>query len=152
MRNSSGLVETIAGNGVQGYSGEGILAINSSLSRPFGLFVSNNKDVYIAGNLASRIHKVSYTDKKMYTFAGTGVNGFNGDGLLANQSKFTQPLDVKIVNQEDSNNIQFIIADSYGHRIRTINGTTMITKTIIGTGSSIYNGDNLPGISTTVYL
>ena len=130
LRNNSGLIEAVAGNGTAGYTGEGILAVNSTLNRPYGLFISNNNDIYIAGNYANRIHLVSSKDNKLYTFAGTGVSGFNGDGLLANQSRFTQPLDIKLINQDNPNNMQMIIADTYGSRIRVVNISTMITKTL----------------------
>lgn len=55
---STGSIETIAGNGVRGYSGDGGAAIDASLNRPFGVAFDDAGDLYISDTFNGRIRKV----------------------------------------------------------------------------------------------
>jgi len=83
-----GNVSTVAGTGlidqgdVNGWlpSMEGALAVNAELSRPHMTMADLAGNLYIADKDAHAIRKVT-PDGTIHTIAGTGVAGFNGDGL-----------------------------------------------------------------------
>src|SRR5262249_12482835 len=64
------LINTVAGNGVKGYAGDGGSALDASLSNPTGVFVARNNEIYIVDNGNGAIRKVS--DGKITTVE----NGF----------------------------------------------------------------------------
>jgi len=76
---SNGTIATIAGNGVAGYNGDNILATQSQLNEPSGIFVSNCGHVYIADYGNHRIRMVDSQSGMISTIAGTGQEGFSGD-------------------------------------------------------------------------
>ncbi len=80
-----GLIATIAGNGVQGYSGDGGLAISAALLSPSGIAVDTSGNLFIADTLNQRIREVS-ANGIVNTIAGTGIAGFSGDGGQKRQS------------------------------------------------------------------
>lgn len=55
----TGIIETVAGTGTQGESGEGLPATEIQLSRPFGIEFDGDGNLYIADMFNSRILKVS---------------------------------------------------------------------------------------------
>src|SRR5215472_10833733 len=81
----SGLIETIAGNGVAGYGGDGNQAQNASLYYPSDVAVDNTGNVYIADALNNRVRKVG-TDGRISTLAGTGPATYNGDNIAASSA------------------------------------------------------------------
>lgn len=93
---STGIITTVAGNGTQigtsgtglgfGYNGDGIPATYARLTNPQGIFVTSNNEIYIADAGNFRIRKV-LTNGTIITVAGTGEEGYNGDGMLATAAK-----------------------------------------------------------------
>jgi len=76
---SSGIVTNIAGTGFEGYSGDGGLATNAALLIPYGLALDSSNNVYIT-EYDSRIREVKAATGVINTIAGTGTNGYSGDG------------------------------------------------------------------------
>ena len=60
--NTNNIITTIAGNGTNGYSGDGRSANNSSLSNPFGLVLDTGGNVYFADSGNNRIRKLAYVN------------------------------------------------------------------------------------------
>ncbi len=87
--NSSGIISTIAGNGVQGFSGDGGLATSAKLNFPNGLALDTLGNLYIADSNNFRIRKVD-TSGIITTIAGNG-QGFSGDGGPATLAQFYYP-------------------------------------------------------------
>ena len=77
--NTSGIISTIAGNGIAGYSGDGGAATAAELNTPTGVAVDRSGNVYIADYYNSRIRKVN-SSGVISTFAGNGIGGYSGDG------------------------------------------------------------------------
>jgi len=128
----NGTIETIAGNGLPGNTGDGGLATNAQLNDPIGLAFDKSGNLFIADHGNHQIRKVS-TNGIITTYAGIGVAGFSGDGGLATSAKLSSPYAVAI----DKNDVLFI-TDNANSRIRQVlpNG---IIKTIIG-GNWPFNG------------
>jgi len=132
---SGGVVTTIAGNGVQEFSGDGVAATGTALNNPYGVAVDSAGNVYIADWLNSRVRKVS--GGTITTVAGNGTSGFSGDGGPATSAKLYGPMAIAVDPAGD-----IYIADWGNHRIREVSGGTITT--IAGNGTKGYSGDGGP--------
>ena len=137
---ASGVITTIAGTGVAGYSGDGGQAVNAQLSGPMGVAADGYGDVFIADTGNNRIRKVT-SDGTMYTVAGNGNAGFLGDGGLAPFAAIHSPQGVAV---DAAGNIY--IADTGNQRVRMATPTLTI-QTIGGNGRPGYSGDGGPGVN-----
>jgi len=133
---STGIISTIAGTGLSGFSGDGDLAKNARLSNPTGLALDTNGNLYISDTGNERIRKVDLSTNLITTIAGTGVNGFSGDGELAINTELSNPLGLAI----DKDNNLFVV-DRGNNRVRKINTSTGIISTIAGKGEAGFSGD-----------
>jgi len=133
---STGIISTVAGTGISGFSGDGDLAKNAQLSNPTGLALDNNGNLYISDTGNERIRKVDLTTNLITTIAGTGVNGFSGDGDLAINTQLANPLGLAV----DKDNNLFVV-DRGNNRVRKINTSTGIISTIAGKSEAGFSGD-----------
>ena len=141
---ASGIITTIAGTGVGGYSGDGGAATSAQIFYPNGIAVDVNGNVYFADESNARIRKIN-TSGIISTIAGTGVLGYSGDGGLATAAKIRVPKGVAI---DATGNIYF--AEAGGNDIiRKIN-TSGIISTYAGNGTSGFSGDG--GAATSAQL
>jgi len=76
---TKGIITTVAGNGTNGFSGDGGAATNASMISPTGVAVDDKGDLFIADEGAYRIRMVD-TNGIITTVAGKGINVFSGDG------------------------------------------------------------------------
>lgn len=127
-----GIISTVAGNGDQGFGGDGSTATSAQLDSPVGIAVDSTGNLYIADSHNNRIRKVS--GGVIQTIAGTGVAGFGGDGGAATSAELDLPTAVAV---DSAGNIY--IADTNNNRIRKIAGTTITT--VAGNGEQTYSGD-----------
>ena len=79
------------------------------------------------------------------TIAGTGVQGYNGDGIAATTAELSNPNEVSF----DANG-NLYIADWNNNRVRKIDKTTGIITTVVGTGTGGYNGDGIVATSAQI--
>ena len=139
----TGIISTLAGSGVRGFSGDGGLAANARLNTPRGLAFDNSGNVLIADTDNHRIRRVAEGTGVITTVAGTGVSGFSGDGGPGTSASLSWPWGVAV---DGGGNV--LIADRFNHRIRVL--TTEIITTLAGSGSVVFNGDGKQAINTTV--
>lgn len=88
---ASGVITTIAGNGRDGYSGDGGPATDARLKQPEHLCGDPQGNVYVADTFYSRIRKIDLAGI-ITTVAGDGSQSFSGDGgpaMKAGLSKFS---------------------------------------------------------------
>jgi len=138
---ASGIITTVAGNGSQGFSGDGGPATAARLRFPRGVAVAANGDVYIADTGNHRIRLVSATDARISTLAGDGAAADAGDGSLATAASLNEPRGVALDASD-----RLTIADTGNHRIRRVSAAGIIA-TIAGTGDSGFSGDGGPATS-----
>ena len=140
--NQIGNITTIAGNGMAAFSGDGGAATNASLDSPTGLTLANNS-LFIVDN-SNRVRSVSLSSGIISTFAGSGKLGFKGDNKTAKKASFQFP---KFLATDRES---LFIADTGNNRIRAINLTTGVIRTVAGDGVNAYAGDN--GVATKASL
>ncbi len=128
---SLGIITTVAGTGLAGYSGDGGLATNAMLSRPQSVAIDTLGNLYIADAGNNRIRKVNITDGVITTIAGSGIAGYGGDGGPAISAKILSPLDICF---DKFGNLY--IADDANARVRKVNSSGIIS-TFAGTGAII---------------
>jgi sugar lactone lactonase YvrE len=138
---AAGVITTIAGTGIEGYSGDGATATAAQLDTPTGIAVDASGNVYIADSHNHRIREVS--GGNITTIAGTGTPGFSGDAAAATAAQLSLPSGVAI---DKSGNVY--IADTNNHRIREVSNGTI--NTIAGDGEELYAGDG--GAATSAAL
>ena len=139
---TTGQMQTIAGDGTYGYSGDGEAAVNASLNSPSGVAVDSAGNVYIADTYNQRIREVVAESGAIETVAGNGTSGFNGDGAAATSAELNSPSGVAV---DSTGNIY--IADTGNQRIREVIAATGKIVTIAGNGTGGYNGDGIASTS-----
>jgi len=133
IANDANVITTVAGNGLEGFSGDGGPATLATLYSPESVSIDSAGNMYIADTRNHRIRKVN-TSGIITTVAGNGSGGFSGDGRLATQARLFYPTAV-IVDSADN----LYISDYENHRIRKVDPGGIIT-TIAGNGIDLWDG------------
>jgi sugar lactone lactonase YvrE len=133
MFTPGGSINTVAGNGISGFGGDGAAAVNASLNGPFGLAVDGALNLYIADLDNSRIRVVA-PGGVINTVAGNGLAVVSGDGGPASQATLAAPQSLVL---DGSGSLY--VGDSFG-RVRMISASGVIS-TVAGRGPTGYSGD-----------
>jgi len=139
----AGVINTYAGTGAQGFSGDGGAATSAQLDSPTGIAVDSNNNVYIADTHNNRIREVLASTGVINTIAGTGAAGLGGDGGAATSAVLNYPTAVAV---DSAGNVY--IADTNNHRIREIKSGTI--STVAGDSEQFYIGNG--GLATAAGL
>ncbi len=138
------IITTVAGNGILGYSGDGGPATAAKFHIPGKVIIDNKGNLFIADDYNHCVRKVNAVTGIINTIAGTGVAGYNGDGISATSAQLDDPCGMAF---DAAGNL--FIGDIINHRVRKINAVTGIISTVAGTGFGAgglggYNGDGIP--------
>jgi sugar lactone lactonase YvrE len=144
---ATGVITTIAGIGVGGYSGDGGLAVNAKIYYPEGLTVDSAGNVYFVDEAENDVRKITAATGIITTIAGmAGIpgtlsfeGGFSGDGGPATSAMLNGPIGIAL---DSAGNVY--ISDSGNDRIRKVNVSTGIIQTVVGNGLYGYAGDGGP--------
>jgi sugar lactone lactonase YvrE len=128
---SNGVITTLAGNGLAGFSGDNGPATNAQLSGPISVAVDSSGNLYIPDN--DRIRKVA--SGMITTVAGNGTQGFSGDNGPATSAQLTDPEGIAV---DSAGNLY--IADGDNNRIRKV--ASGVITTVAGNGLAGFGGDN----------
>ena len=142
---TTGTITTIAGTGGRGFSGDGGTAVAARLHYPGGVVVDGSGNVYVADGSNHRIRRIDTTGT-ITTIAGTGEEGFSGDGGQAFGAQLNLPSGVAL---DSIGNLY--VADSDNHRIRRIDASGTIT-TFAGHGEPASNLDGILAINSRLNL
>jgi trimeric autotransporter adhesin len=163
---TAGDIYTIAGNGQQGFSGNGGPATEAALDYPESVAVDANGNLLIADLGNNRVRVVAaktgtfygqaMTAGDIYTIAGTGERGYSGDGGPATAAKFSAPYFVTV---DAAGNV--VISDLGNQRVRvvapktgTFYGQSMTAGdvyTVAGDGTAGFAGDGGPATAAELY-
>jgi sugar lactone lactonase YvrE len=163
---TAGDIYTVAGTGVQGFSGNGQPATSAKLTGAEGVTVSAAGNLVIADTGNNRIRAVAATTGTfyglrmtagdIYPIAGAGTAGYAGDGGRAASARLKAPAGVaadaagNLVVADSGNNVIRVVAATTG----TFYGQQMTAGdiyTIAGTGSAGYTGDGGAATTATLY-
>lgn len=128
-----GVITTVAGAGRSGSLGDALPALAARLFAPSALSLDAAGGLFIADPAVSRVRRLSAA-AMLFNVAGTGVAGFNGDGVAAS-AQLNQPAGV--VAAPDG---RVFIADTGNHRIRVLSLSGTLS-TVAGRGLRGYAGD-----------
>lgn len=158
---STGIITTVAGNGLIGFSGDGGPATSAQLFYPRDVAVDGSGNTYIVDSGNCVIRKISASTGIISTVAGTLPDssghyfcGFSGDGGPATSAQL-YPIDLMIpaggVAVDKSGNI--FIADTGNGVIREVFASTGIITTVVGIANSVFvgGGDGGPATSATLF-
>jgi DNA-binding beta-propeller fold protein YncE len=140
IEKATGMLTTIAGNGMQGFDGDGGPALAAKLNfeagsnpEPSGGLALKGNTLFIADTLSNRIRAMNLDTGTIDTIAGTGEEGFSGDGGPALSARLAHPRDMEIgpegdlyVADTDNNRIRAISLDSATSNIRTVAGSGVL--------------------------
>ena len=159
LQSQTEVINTVAGNGVMGFAGDGSAAVSAQLSMPAAVAVDRAGNLFIADMVNNRVRRVDHATQIISTVAGNGTAGYTGatgtgecpsnggsepgDGGPAISACLYNPSGVAV---DAAGNI--FIADFGNRRIRKVNTAGVIT-TVAG-GGSVWPGDG--GIATSASL
>jgi len=126
-RISAGVIQTVVGNGLQGFAGDGGAATNAELNTPTGLAVGSDGRIFVADSRNQRIRAIA-TNGTINTIAGNGVAGYTGDGGPATAAELALPRGLMVTSSG-----AVIFADSNNQRLRMVDSSGRIT-TVAGSG------------------
>lgn len=131
-------IETFAGNGTQGFSGDGGAAIEAKLDNPFGVVRGPDGCIWFCEYSGQRIRRV-LPDGKIETMAGNGSKGYDGDGGSALNASFNLPHEIRFDKEG-----HLYIVDMMNHAVRKMDAKTGLISTFAGNGKMGYTGDGGP--------
>ena len=157
----TGIMTTIAGNGLIGYAGDGGPAASAALFYPRDVAADGSGNIFIVDSGNCVIRKVTVSTGIITTVAGTLPDssgnyfcGYGGDGGPATSAELN-PIDLMVpaggVAVDSSGNI--LIADTGNGVIREVSASTGIITTVVGSASSpsVGGGDGGPATSATLF-
>jgi len=139
----NGVIGTVAGNGLAGFSGDGGQGPAAALNQPASVALDGAGNLYVADQGNNRVRAVS-PQGYITTVAGNGSNGSSGDGSAATGAALAGPQGVAV---DGAGNLYIALAG--GNTLREV-GTGGTISTIAGTGACCYVGDGGPPLAAAL--
>ncbi|MBL8524726.1 MAG: hypothetical protein JNN20_13630, partial [Betaproteobacteria bacterium] len=131
----AGVISTVAGNGMSGFGGDGGPAVSALLNEPQWIVVAPDGTMYVADAANHRIRKID-SSGTISTVAGTGFQGYTGDGGPATMATLRYPQALAL---DATGNL--FVADTRNHRVRKID-TSGIISSIADDGYAVSSPGN----------
>src|SRR5271157_2889064 len=139
---STGNIQTVAGTGTAGFTGEGGLATQAELDEPSGVWVDAPGNIFLTDSLNNRVREVTASNGFIQTIAGDGSG--DGDDGPATSGLLNAPFGVAV---DGTGNL--FIADTANSVIREVVAATGNITRVAGTFTAGFDGD---GLALNVYL
>ncbi|MFN3651139.1 MAG: SMP-30/gluconolactonase/LRE family protein [Armatimonadota bacterium] len=139
-----GLLAVAAGTGEGGFGGDGGPAVKARLHAPHDVALDAGGSLFVADSYNHRIRRI---DRRgvIATVAGTGRDGYSGDGGPAVRATLNSPQGLAV----DSDGTLYI-ADTYNHVVRRVDPQGRIS-TFAGTEAGLA-GDGGPAVRAQISL
>jgi len=141
-----GNIQTVAGDGGVGFSGDGGPATSAELGFPAGVFADRFGNIFIADSDNFRVREMAATTGNIQTVAGIGSQGFSGDIGPATSAQLRQVFEISV----DTSGNAFI-ADWSNGRIRKVVSRTGTISTVAGNDTSGFSGDGRPATNAALF-
>lgn len=142
---ASGLISTVAGTSVCGFSGDQGAALTAQIGVPAALALDAFGNLYFADG--NRVRAIDAGSGIVGTLAGTGAAGFSGDGGPATSAMLSSPLSIAVDSK-----FNLFIADTANQRVRRVDALSGIITTAAGNGTAGFGGDNGPATAASLDL
>ena len=126
---STGLIDTLSGDGEKGATIDGEQYSEVSLNGPRSIDFDSNGDLWIVLRNGNQVFRLDFRKGSIHHIAGTGQKGFGGNGGLAKLATLSGPKGIALANNGDA-----YLADTESHSIRMIDASTGRLLLIAGTG------------------
>ncbi len=125
----TGAIETWAGTGDTSPTPDGAAVRGTPLRGPRTMAMASNGDIYLALREGNAIFRIDARSQTLHRVAGTGEQGYSGDGGPALAAKLGGPKGLAWAPG------RLFVADTENHAIRRIDLTTGVIATVLGTGT-----------------
>jgi DNA-binding beta-propeller fold protein YncE len=143
---ATGVITTVAGSGEFGISPDGTPRLQVRFQRVARLAVDRRGHIYIADSPAHKILVIDADTGRLRTFAGTGEEGFAGDGGPALAARLAYPEGVAIDARGD-----VYFCDIASHRVRRVSAKTGVITTVAGSGEKGVSPDDRPALESRLW-
>lgn len=126
---NTGIIETFAGTGTREPTPDGAQLTGTPLNGPRAMALDPNGNLYLALREGNAIYKIDLLNETIHHVAGTGEQGFTGDGGPAQSATLAGPKGLAY-GPDDT----LYIADTENHVIRRVDLSTGIITTVLGNG------------------
>ena len=133
-------IETFAGTGQQGFSGDGGPAVQAKIDNPFGVVRGPDGAIWFCEYTGQRIRRVA-ADGTISTVAGSGKKGYSGDGGPALEATFNLPHEIRFDAAGD-----LYVVDMANNAVRKVDLKTKGISTVAGGVGAGYSGDGGPAV------
>ena len=140
MLAQKGIIQTVLGNGEDGWEGDGGPALEAACQLPYACEFDPQGNLVVCMGRQHRIRRMDARTGIISRVCGTGEPGYTGDGGPALDAAINQPYGLAIDGNGD-----IYFAQRFDPAVRKIDAETGIVSTVAGTGELGYSGDGGPG-------
>ena len=140
MLAQKGIIQTILGNGEEGWDGDGGPALDAACQLPYACEFDSGGNMIVCMGRQHQIRRMDARTGIITLVAGTGEGGYSGDGGPALDAVINQPYGLAV----DANGDMYF-SQRFDPAVRKIDGRTGVISTVAGTGEFGYSGDGGPG-------
>ena len=135
-----GIIQTVLGNGDEGWEGDGGPALEAACQLPYACEFDPQGNMVVCMGRQHLIRRMDARTSIITRVCGTGEPGYSGDGGPALDAVINQPYGLAVDGNGD-----IYFAQRFDPAVRKIDAQTGIVSTIAGTGEFGYSGDGGPG-------
>ena len=140
MSISKGVIQTVVGNGEEGFHGDGGQATQAACELPYMCDFDTEGHMFVCMGRTHLVRRVDAESGVITRVAGSGKSDYSGDGGDALEAGFNMPYAIAVDTNGD-----IYLAERFNFVVRRIDGTTGIVSTVAGNGEEGYGGDGGPG-------
>jgi sugar lactone lactonase YvrE len=133
---TTGTITTVAGNGQEGFGGDGGPGADATLASPWGVASDGVGNILVADAGNHRIRRVDVGTGTITTIAGSGSRGFSGDNGAPSTAQLAGPTAVLVDAAGD-----LVIADQGNYRVRKVDVALDLITSVAGNGTPGFAGD-----------
>jgi DNA-binding beta-propeller fold protein YncE len=124
----NGVIETIGGTGERLPTPDGAPLKGTPLNGPRTMVIDRDGTIYLALREGNTLYRIDPKSRTLHHLAGTGEQGWTGDGGPARAAKLSGPKGLALSGRN------LYVADTESHTIRRVNLDTGIITTVLGAG------------------